>query len=174
MKCSFAAAASAAALLAVASPASATEVYGGLYGHEIAPPWTEGDQTGEKGVDVQAGIRFETNFLEMQPYAFAQLNTAGDTNMIGAGISWHIGSKYYLRPGIGLVVHDGPVNKPGHNGMRSDLGCRALAQVELSAGVRLDEKFSIEASWMHVSHGSQMSNHNPGLDMIGVRLNVKV
>lgn len=174
MKLSFAAAGSAAALLVASSPAAATEVYGGIYGHEVAPPWTHGAQTGETGIDLQAGVRFGPVLLEAQPYVFASVNTAGDTNMMGAGLSWHIGSKFYLRPGLGVVVHDGPVNRPGHKGMRSDLGCRALAEIELAAGVRLDERFSIEASWVHTSQASQFSNHNPGLDMLGVRINMEI
>jgi lipid A 3-O-deacylase len=174
MKYSFAAAAIAAASVAAASPAAATEVYGGIYAHETAPPWTNGAQTGETGVDIQAGIRLAPVFLETQPYAFASVNTAGDTNMVGVGLSWHIGSKFYVRPSVGVVVHDGPVDKPGHNGMRSDLGCRALGQLEIAVGMRLDERFSLEASWMHMSHASQFSNHNPGLDMLGVRISMEI
>jgi hypothetical protein len=174
MKCRFAAAAIAAASAAVAYPAGATEVYGGVYAHECAPPWTHGAQTGETGIDVQAGIRHSPVFLKAQPYAFASKNTTGDTDMIGAGLSWRIGTKFYLRPGLGLVVHDGPVNRPGKRGMRSDLGSRVLAEIELGAGVRLNDRFSVEASWVHTSHASTFSHHNPGLDMLGVRLNIKV
>jgi lipid A 3-O-deacylase len=170
----FAAAALAAASTAVASPAAATEVYGAIYDHEAAPPWTNGAQTGEHGFDLQAGVRFAPVLLEAQPYVFASVNTSGDTNMVGAGLSWHIGSKFYLRPGFGIVLHDGPVNRPGHNGMRSDLGSRVLGQIELSAGARVNERLSLEVSWMHTSQASIFSNHNPGLDMLGVRLNMDI
>jgi hypothetical protein len=81
----------------------------------------------------------------------------------------------YVRPAVGLVVHDGSSYRvaPG-TPKRSDLGSRVLLEPEIGLGYQLSERISVEASWMHISHAQLFnSKQNPGLDMIGVRLNVQ-
>ncbi|HEX8448673.1 MAG TPA: acyloxyacyl hydrolase, partial [Allosphingosinicella sp.] len=108
-----------------------------------------------------------------RPHAFVSVNSAGDTHFAAAGISWKIGGKLYLRPGIGLAVHSSPGRVvPGDD--RIDFGSRILFEPELGVGARLNERLSVEASWVHLSHAQLFGRQNPGLDTIGVRLNLKL
>lgn len=162
--------------LFVAAPAQAQEVFGGVYAHGVDTPFTF--ETGEGGADIQAGYRFAPadglDFLgKPEPYVFASVNTRGDTSMVGGGLSWKLGNgPVYVRPGIGMVVHDGPSLRFDPSlGVYTDLGSRVLFEPEIAIGTRLSPGWSIEASWVHVSHARLFdSQQNPGLDMIGVRL----
>ena len=164
------------ALAAVASPAAAQEVFVGGYVHGVDTPFTY--DTGERGADLEAGYRFAPiealSFIgKPSPYLIASLNTRGNTSFAGAGLAWKIGKgPVYLRPGVGIVIHDGPsyrVNTAGDT--RTDLGSRVLFEPEIAVGTRLTDRLAIEASWVHISHARLFDGgQNPGIDMIGVRL----
>lgn len=172
-------AATAAALLLsslAAAPASAQELFGGVYAHDVETPLNlSGDI--EQGVDLELGWRGERmRFLHAvgspSPHAFVSVNSAGDTHFAAAGISWKIGGKVYLRPGIGLAVHTGP-HRPDFGDNRIDFGSRILFEPELGVGVALSERLSVEASWVHLSHATLFDDQNPGIDTIGARLNFR-
>ena len=165
----------AAALALAASPASAQEIFGGLYVHDVDTGLTKSGI--EDGVDVELGWRGEKiRFLRAiggpRPQAFVSVNSAGDTHFAAAGIGWKIGGRVYLRPGIGLAVHTGP-GRPVPGDGRIDFGSRILFAPELGVGARLSDRASIEASWVHLSHAQLSGRQNPGLDTIGVRLNYR-
>ena len=174
--------ATAAALAACALPGAvaAQEVFAGVYAHEVDTPFTL--HVGESGADIAAGYRFAPiealkAIGRPQPYLIASLNTAGDTSFAGAGVSWTIGKgPVYLRPGVGVVVHDGPSLRIDTIAKRhTELGSRVLFEPEIALGYRVDERFSIEASWMHISQGQLFNGRqNPGIDMIGARLNYRL
>ena len=175
MKISFFLAATAAFLLA-SSPATAGELFGGLAIHDVDTPLNKGGYEG--GVAVQAGwrgdpIRGLKAVGGPSPYVFVSVSAEGGTNLAAAGISWKIGDKVYLRPGVGLAVHDRSSNVV-RGGLRGDLGSRILFEPELGLGVRLNERLSVEASWVHVSNAGLLSRQNPGMDNIGLRLNLKL
>lgn len=160
-----------------ATPATAQEVFGGLYAHAVDTPFTL--ETTEGGVDIAAGIRFggieALSFLgKPEPYLVGSLNTGGDTSFAGGGLAWTIGKgPFYVRPGIGLVLHDGPefLVDPA-TGFRADLGSRVLFEPEIGVGYRFSERASVEAHWMHISQGQIFDGQqNPGIDMIGARVN---
>ena len=166
-----------AALLFAVFPATvaAQEVFAGAYVHGVETPFTF--DTGERGMDVEIGYRFaRLDALELigrpAPYLIASAYTRGDTGFAGAGLSWKIGKgPLYLRPGIGLVVQDGPRLRVGGDGRRTDLGSRILFEPEIALGTKLSDKVSIEASWTHISHARLFNRQqNPGIDMMGVRL----
>ncbi|WP_394270956.1 acyloxyacyl hydrolase [Qipengyuania sp.] len=167
----------AAPLALAAPPAAADEIYGGVYAHGVDTPFTFG--TGEGGADLQAGYRFdEIDALRAigrpQPYVFVSVNTDGDTNFAGAGLSWKVElGPVYLRPGIGLVVHDAPERRVDPaTGIRTDLGSRVLFEPEIAVGLNLSERWSVEASWVHISNAQIFdSQQNPGIDTMGIRLN---
>ncbi len=168
------------ALAAFASPAAAQEVFVGGYVHGVNTPLTL--DTGERGADFMAGYRFAPieglAFIgKPAPYLIASLNSRGDTSFAGAGLAWKIGKgPVYLRPGVGIVVHDGPsyrVNAAGDT--RTDLGSRVLFEPEIALGTRLTDRISIEASWVHISHARLFDGgQNPGIDMFGVRLGYRL
>jgi hypothetical protein len=169
-------AAAAAALLA-ASPASAGELFGGLYAHDVDTPLNKGGFEG--GIAVSAGFRGEPiRALKAvgapSPYLLVSVSTEGDTNFAAAGLSWKIGRKLYLRPGIGLAVHDRSSNVVYGN-LRGDFGSRILFEPELGIGVQVSERVSVEASWIHLSHaGLFNSGQNPGMDNIGLRMSFRL
>ena len=107
------------------------------------------------------------------PYAFASVSTEGATNFAAVGLSWKIGGRVFLRPGIGLAVHDRSSHVV-HGDLRADFGSRILFEPELGLGFRIDERWSAEASWVHMSHGGLFnSRQNPGMDNIGMRLSYR-
>jgi hypothetical protein len=159
------------ALLA-ATPAQAGELFGGVYRHAVDTPLSlsGGD---EKGVDLQLGYRFDgLGRTGLQPYLFGALNSAGETHYAAAGISYRWGSRFYVRPGIGLAVHSGSAGEfeiPGNGEI--EFGSRILFEPELGIGYQASERLSIEASLVHLSQGQLFSGQNPGIDNLGVRLN---
>ena len=160
-----------AAMLA-AAPASAGELFGGLYVHDVKTPL---DKSGiESGLDVQLGYR-GGNIVHtpLQPYVFGALNTAGNTNYAAVGLSAKFGDRIYIRPGLGIAVHTGSA----WDYYRTDkiaVGSRVLFEPEIGVGARLNGHLSVEASWVHMSHATLFSRENPGIDNLGVRLNLKL
>ncbi|HMC92947.1 MAG TPA: hypothetical protein VKI45_10840, partial [Allosphingosinicella sp.] len=102
--------AAAAALLCIAAPAEAQEIFGGVYAHDVN--WVTRSGI-EHGTDFELGVRgprlHALDFIGApRPHAFVSVNSAGDTHFAAAGVSWQIGGRVYLRPGIGVAVHTGP------------------------------------------------------------------
>ena len=160
-----------AALLA-ATPADAGELFGGLHVHDVKTPL---DKSGiEGGVDVSIGYRGGTiGHTPIQPYVFGAINTSGNTNYAAVGLSAKFGGKFYIRPGIGLAVHTGSAA----DYYRTDkiaFGSRVLFEPEVGIGAEVSDRLSIEASWVHMSHATLFSHENPGIDNLGVRVNLKL
>jgi len=162
------------AVLALALPAAANagELFGGVYVHDVKTPL---DKSGiEGGADIMLGYRGGAiGHTPLQPYVFGALNTAGETNYAAVGLSARFGSKIYFRPGIGLAIHSGSTS----NFFRTDkiaFGSRILFEPEAAIGTQLNDRLSIEASWVHMSHATLFSRENPGIDNLGVRVNLKL
>lgn len=153
--------------------AQANEIFGGVYVHGVDTPLTLGGDP-EDGVDVQLGWRGgRIGPTPLQPYVFGALNTAGDTNYAVAGLSAKFGDRLYVRPGLGLAVHTGSAAKfdnPFND--KVEFGSRILFAPELGVGVRVSPRVTAEASWVHLSHGTIFGRQNPGIDNIGVRVNL--
>lgn len=152
--------------------ALARELFAGVAKHAVDTPLTI--DIHEQGTDLQLGYRWNRigglGFIGgPAPYAFASVNSRGDTSLAAAGLAWKIGGPVYLRPGIGIAIHTGPAYRAGPNG-RTDLGSRVLFEPELAIGFQIAPRLTAEASWVHVSHAQLFSHQNPGLDMIGVRV----
>jgi hypothetical protein len=170
-------AAAALVLAAAASTANAQEVFGGVYAHDVDTPLNL--RGIEPGVDFEVGLRGGRMrglaFIGApSPYVFGALNSNGDAHYAAAGISWKIGGKLYLRPAFGLAVHTGRIHSDPAEPRRS-FGSRVLLEPELGLGYRFSERLSAEASWVHMSHGGLFNGRqNPGIDNIGMRLNLKL
>ena len=163
------------ALAAAASPAGADEIFGGLYAHDVDTGLTKSGF--EQGVDLELGWRGERigalRFIgRPRPHAFVSLNSAGDTHFAAAGIDWKIGGAVYVRPGIGLAVHSGSDDRFQRTD-RIAFGSRILFAPEIGLGLRANDRLSVEASWVHLSHAQLFSRQNPGIDTIGIRLNYR-
>jgi hypothetical protein len=159
-------------LLLAASPAHADELFGGVYAHDVN--WVTRSGV-EPGIDAEIGwrgrkLRWLGAVGAPRPHLLVSVNSAGATSFAAAGVSWKIGGPVYVRPGVGIAVHTGP----GHPPLRADriwLGSRILFEPELGIGVRLTDRLSAEASWVHLSHAQLFSGQNPGLDTVGLRVN---
>lgn len=153
-------------------PAQASEVFGGVLAHDIDSPLTLGGR--EDGADFQLGWRGERiralGFIGApSPYVFGSLHSGGDTHFAAAGMSWRIGGRLFVRPGIGLAVHSRR-NDGVEDGLRTDLGSRILFEPELGVGYQVNDRLAIEATWVHISNAQLLSRQNPGMDSVGIRL----
>ena len=159
-----------------ATPAEAAEIFGGVLAHDIESPFNKGGL--EDGVDLELGWRGgrigALGFVGApSPYAFASVATSGETHLAAAGLSWRIGGRLFVRPGVGLAVH----TRGSHgvaNGLRTDLGSRILFEPELGIGYRVSDRVTVEASWVHVSNAGLLAEQNPGMDSVGVRLSYRL
>ncbi|XUU61725.1 acyloxyacyl hydrolase [Erythrobacter sp. HA6-11] len=164
------------ALVGMASPAQADEIFTGAYVHGVDTPFSL-EVADQDGASFQLGYRFDPveQVLDIEPYVIASVNTEGDSSFFGIGISrkFDLGG-VYVRPGVGLVVQDqSGVQFDPVTFRRKDLGSQVLFEPEIAIGARLSEQVSIEASWVHLSHAQLLdSEQNPGVDMFGVRLNL--
>ena len=151
-------------------PAKAGEIFGGIYVHDVKLPT---DKSGiEGGADIEAGYRGgRIGHTPLQPYVFGALNTAGQTSYAAAGLSARFGRSIYIRPGLGIAVHNGSAGQY-YRTDRIAFGSRVLFEPELAIGTMISSRLGIEASWVHMSHAQLFSRENPGIDNLGVRLNL--
>ena len=165
----------------LAVPAQAGELFGGVYAHAVDTPFTF--DTGEGGADVQIGVRsdpIEALRVVGRPSAhiFGSLNSEeGGTDFVAAGLSWKVDAgPVYIRPGIGLALHNAPeLRVDPQTRIRTDLGSRVLFEPEIAIGTNVSERVSVEASWVHISNARLFNREqNPGIDMMGVRLNLRM
>ena len=163
-----------AAFLSCASPAAAGEIFGGVYVHDVDTPLTKSGI--ESGADVMVGVRGgRIGQTPLQPYAFVAVNTSGETNYGAIGISAKFGDGIFVRPGVGLALHTGSTrNFQDLSNDRIDFGSRILFEPEIAVGAEINDRLSVEASWVHMSHGTLLSRQNPGIENFGVRLNLEL
>ncbi len=164
------------ALMASPGAAQAQEIFGGVLVHDVDTFLTKGGF--EDGADVQIGWRGDRiealRFIgRPSPYVFGSLHSGGDTHFAAAGLSWRIGDRLFLRPGIGLAIHSRDDDLVV-NGLRRDLGSRITFEPEISVGYQVSPRLAVEAAWVHLSHAQLFSRQNPGMDSIGVRLSYRL
>ena len=156
----------------VPSAAQAGELFAGLHVHDVKTPL---DKSGiESGVDFSVGYRGGRMFgTFLQPYVFGALNSDGNTNYAAAGLSarFGLGHGWYIRPGVGLAIHDGSAGK-FYRTDKIAFGSRVLFEPELGIGTKVGHNLSVEASWVHMSHAQLEGRENPGIDNLGFRVNL--
>ena len=183
----------AAALALCATPAAAGEVLLGVYQHDIMDGISHGGHF-EHGKDVVFGYRTASldelsAIWSPHVHLIAGVNTLGGTDFVAAGFDWRIkfgpGERFYFEPGIGAAIHTGQVNLPSpfDPGLtqaqidkriddfrtKLDLGSRVLFEPELALGWKATERWSLEVSWIHMSHAQLAGPQNPGLGDFGFR-----
>ena len=166
-------AACAAAIALVPAPALAGEIFGGVFVHDVDTPFTLSGF--EDGADVQLGYRFAPilSVARIEPYGFVAVNSAGETHYAAIGVSRKFGDRFYIRPGLGLAIHTGSTGDFQRED-RIAFGNRVLFEPEVSIGMTVAPRVSVEASWVHMSHGQVFGGQNPGIDNFGARLNFKL
>ena len=158
------------AALILPSAAHAGEVFGGIYKHGVDTPLTLGGSP-EGGMDFQLGYRTGPVIpgTGLAPYAFGALNSKGDTSYAAVGLSWKFGDRIFIRPGLGIAIHNGSAARFNRSD-RIAFGSRLLFEPELGIGARINSRMTLEASWVHLSHAQLAGRQNPGIDNIGARL----
>ncbi|HVI04545.1 MAG TPA: acyloxyacyl hydrolase [Sphingomicrobium sp.] len=155
--------------------AQAGELFAGIHAHDVKTPL---DDAGiESGVDLSLGYRWSSIGhlwnAELRPYIFGALNTQGDTSYAAAGVAarFPLGRHWYVRPGLGIAIHTGSAGKY----YRTDkiaFGSRVLFEPEIALGTKLTSRVGVEASWVHMSHAQIFGKENPGIDNLGLRVNL--
>lgn len=157
-----------------ATPAHAQEIFGGIYAHDVDTFLTRSGV--EDGIDAQLGWRgARIGSTPLQPYAFVSANSSGNTHFAAVGLSAKFGDAFFIRPGLGLALHTGSVEDfqdPTNDEI--EFGSRVLFEPELGIGARINDRMTVEASWVHLSHAQIFGRQNPGMDNIGVRLTVEL
>ena len=97
------------------------------------------------------------------------MNTAGETSYAAVGLSAKFGDRVFVRPGLGIAFHTGSDDKFNRTD-KIAFGSRVLFEPELGVGMRISERATVEASWVHMSHAQLFGGQNPGIDNVGVRL----
>jgi hypothetical protein len=179
---------------------AAPEIAVGVLAHGIRKPFRAAPPVGfdlyegeeERGTaDVQVIYRSSalTKVLKPRLTARLQFNTAGRTNFVSAGAEWRqhiLRGRVYGQAGIGLTLHDGYRHTPDPfapglstaealrrydlYSRRTAFGSRVLFNPNLSLGVRLNDRWAIEAAFEHFSHRRVFSGQNPGINSLGIRL----
>ena len=131
----------------------------------------------EEGIDVNAEIQFrafDADYWSVigapRPHIGASINTAGDTSLGYAGLtwSWDVADDIFLDGAFSLVVHDGELESDSPD--RRDFGSRVLFRLGVEVGYRLAERHAITLFADHASHAGLFdSDNNDGLETVGVR-----
>ena len=182
------------AALACAPAAQAADIFAGVYAHGVGTK-----QSQEGGADIHLGVRTERIdalwfLLKPAVHVIVAANTNVPTDFIAVGFDWPVAilhsRHFYLRPGIGIAGTTGEadVGSPFQAGIsaqeaqrrehlaltRIDFGSHDLFEPEIALGYKINEKYKIEASYVHLSNGQILhSGKNQGLDDVGVRLSYK-
>jgi lipid A 3-O-deacylase len=113
------------------------------------------------------------DFFIPRAYVGGMINTAGRTSSLRGGALWTfpIYGPVFAEAFFGGAVHDGSINgEPHHNA----LGSRFLFHVGGSVGYRIDPRWSVLATFDHMSNGNRVFNtgfvKNNGINSYGVKV----
>ena len=176
-----------------APQALAGEAMLGIYQHDIMDGISHGGHF-EHGKDIVFGVRtasLDELSVIWSPHVHlvVGLNTLGETDFAAVGFDWRLkfgpDDQFYVEPGIGGAIHTGNVNLPSPNDpgltpaqvayrlnrweTKLDLGSRILFEPEISLGWKATDRWSVEMSWIHMSHAQLAGPQNPGLGEFGFR-----
>ena len=155
-------------------PATAGELFAGVYRHDA--------KLGialccfEKGEDIEIGgatspLKVASKWGDFRLYGLVSANTAGGVSFAAGGLAWRIplGQRFYFEPALGGAIQSGSAAPYQVTPNRLYLGSRYLFEPEASLGYRVSAHWAVEASYVHLSHARLASLQNPGLDDLGIR-----
>lgn len=164
------------------SPAAAhaqglvSEIKGGVLWHDVPNMWS-GFQDEKDSVDVNLEVIFSPRlpflFGVISPALGASISTAGATSHAYLDARWQIDlgrSGLFLGLGLGAAIHDGELEPVAAD--RKALGTRVLFHIPAEIGWRFDSHQSVSIYFEHTSNAN-LSEHNEGLDRLGVRYGYK-
>jgi lipid A 3-O-deacylase len=156
------------------------EVKAGLLAHDVG---FLGDHT-ERGFDVDLEMLFTSPDLlailgSPRPHIGADINTAGDTSDVFAGLTWGIsliqnlfrpGDAIYLTGSLGGAYQDGYIDNAPDK--RKKMGSPILFRESAELGYQVTPTISIGALVDHISNAN-LGQHNAGITSAGARLGFK-
>ncbi|RYF93353.1 MAG: acyloxyacyl hydrolase [Caulobacteraceae bacterium] len=161
--------------LAFAGIANAGEVGVGIGAHDV-DLWKQ-ECCFESGQNLEVHYRSDPLKVDRglgiwRLWALGSVNSDGGTNFVAGGIQrrfWE-DKKVYAQLSVGLGVHDGPDEDYQKTPDRIYFGSPVLIASEAAAGVNLNDNWSGEVAYFHMSHAGLAGDQNPGLDVVSVRL----
>lgn len=159
-------------ILASTTPLNSGEVRIGALRHDVRSGLK---QRYEKGTDIQAEYltnTFDNAFFKFifdpRLHAGVNINTHHATNVVYAGLTWHLdlGTLFFLEASLGGGHHDG--NRKKKTKHKNALGSRLLFRESISFGVQFTKEQSLSIVAEHMSN-AKMAKPNPGLTNVGIR-----
>jgi hypothetical protein len=100
------------------------------------------------------------------------VSLSGYTSFVDAGLLYRAeGRRLYGEFAFGLAAHDGELDSNPTKPDQIAFGSRVLLHFGLAAGYRIDERWAVELSTQHWSHGGVFDDsHNDGADVLAVRV----
>jgi hypothetical protein len=155
-------------------PPTGFEARFGLFDHGLGSP--ERNTLDVSGEIVLAKPALSSAFwttLLPRPHFGGSFNTAGKTSFAYAGALWTfpVIERAFVEGYLDAAVHDGVLDG---DATRSAMGCRLLFHAGASLGYRFDPRWSIMATYEHLSNGHQAigndCSRNQGLNNYGLRV----
>jgi hypothetical protein len=163
------------ALLLAAPTARASEIFGGLYAHDINLGITVCCY--ETGADFELGARTSPliqahRWGGLRLYALGSVNTSGGVDFAAAGAAWRapLSHRLYVQAGLGGAIQSGDTAPFQRLTNRLELGSRFLFEPEATIGWTLSRQWAAELSYVHLSHAQLAGRQNPGMDDLGARV----
>jgi lipid A 3-O-deacylase len=149
----------------------------GYLAHDVGDLWSGfrvERATTAGNFDVVFAPTLKVLWGSLRPALGGTVVNGGGTSYGYADARYELGGPFgtFVGVGLGLAVHDGPVNPPLVVAEHRDkaLGSRALFHVPLELGIALTEKLRVSAYFEHVSNGWIGTDINEGLDNLGLRI----
>ena len=99
-------------------------------------------------------------------------NVSGGTSFAYADLLWtlNITPRWFLEPYVGGAIHNGQLDGPDPG--KASLGCRANIHAGANFGYRIDQHWSVMATFDHISNAKALSGcvTNQGLNLGGLRV----
>jgi lipid A 3-O-deacylase len=162
---------------AFAGAASAGEVRvgAGPSGHDLVVQVDDEGQ--EQGASLVADYVFDSPAAlraigSPRPYVGTSVSLSGYTSFVDAGLLYRAeGRRLYGEFAFGLAAHDGELDANPANPDQIAFGSRVLLHFGLAAGYRFDERWAVELSTQHWSHGGVFDDsNNDGADVLAIRV----
>jgi lipid A 3-O-deacylase len=151
--------------------ANGFEARAGGFAHSI------GGREARHGVDANVellgprllNVPVEYSYFIPRPQVGVMFNSAGQTSYAYAGFAWtlNLTKQIWFEPLFGGAVHTGPID--GLDPTRDSLGCRYLFHTGATVGYRVDDHWSVMATWEHISNAN-LCAHNQGMNDYGLKL----
>jgi lipid A 3-O-deacylase len=150
--------------------ANGFDLRAGGFAHSIG-----GREAGSADVNVELlgprllNVPVEYSYFIPRPQVGVMINTANRTSYAYAGVVWtlNITRQIFLEPIFGASFNNGKVLAPDNTW--NSLGCHAMFHTGLSTGYRVDEHWSVIATWEHISNAGTCIR-NVGQNDYGVKI----